>query len=151
MATGKAVVRGGRNDATGKIDGLIKQAYTDDAAHTRTTASDVANEASLNYTDQLENTGTAMGESSPLGFLSLPYDTLTFTKSAGVNTNTIDLHFTVSSGVVVIGTLTGGETIAITGTSDDTDIGNILLRNSSGTIVSATGLVAGTYYLYTGK
>lgn len=120
---------------------------------TRTIAQDVPAQAeALNYTDQLTNTGTVMGDTSD-GYpnsLGLPFDTLTFTKSAGVNANTIDIHFTVTTQIIVIGTLTGGETIAITATSDGAALGNILLVDSTGSIVSATGLTAGTYYIYQG-
>ena len=92
-----------------------------------------------------------MGTTSSLQFLGLPYETLTFTKSAGVETNTITLNLTNKGGIIVIGTLTGGETIAITATNaDGQSLGQIPVVSSAGAITAAATLAAGTYYLYLG-
>lgn len=107
---------------------------------------------SLYYSDQFTNTATAdLGDTST-GFcnaLSLPFDSLNFTKSGTVTLMTVDIHFVVGGGIIVI-TEAGAETLAITATSNGNSLGNILVRNSAGTIASATALAAGTYYLYLG-
>ena len=119
----------------------------------RLKASDVANEASLKYTDQFSDTATAdLGDTSAgaCNALGLPFDSLNFTKSGTATLMTVDIHFTVNGGVIEV-TEAGAETLSVTATSDGNSLGNILVVNSSGTIVAASALTDGTYYLYLGK
>lgn len=132
---------------------LLEQDFVGGAGKVRLTASDVANEASLNYTDQFSDTGTAdLGDTSAgaCNALGLPFDSLNFTKSGTATLMTVDVHFTVNGGVIVV-TEAGAETLNITATSDGNPLGDILVLDSSGTITAAATLAAGTYYLYLGN
>jgi len=136
-----------------KADGITEN--TDSAGNPAvnvTQANIPAQAENLNYPYTFSQTVAAMG-STAAGYcnsLGLPFDTLTFTKSGAVNPGIVFIHLVVGGGMIVIDTLTA-ETIAITATSDGNDMGNILLVDSTGAIVSATGLAVGTYFLYLGK
>lgn len=117
--------------------------------------SDVTTKAeSLKYVDRMTGTGTALGTTSDLTSLGLPYASLTFTSSGAVNLVTVNMQFTVNGGIIYIEAL-NGDTIDISALdSNGNSLGIPMLVNSAGTLIAATdaNLTAiGTYYLYLGK
>ena len=115
------------------------------------TSTDVARAESLYYVDQFVATVAAVGATSPLGILALPYKELIFTKSNTAETVTINVNFTINGGILTISGLTGETMLIEANDQNDNDLGTILVVNSAGNIVSAATLGDGTYYLYLGK
>jgi hypothetical protein len=137
----------------GKVKWIPGKADPSGNINNRLKASDVANEASLNYTDTFSGTVTALGTTSAgaCNALGLPFDTLTFTASGAVNQVDVHVHFTVGMGVIVIENL-NGDTIDISASTNGNSFVP-LLRNSAGTIIAATDAnltAVGVYYLYLG-
>ena len=115
-------------------------------------SSDLTPDNSLYYKTTFSGTEIALGSTTNINYLGLPFDTLTVTASGGVNQVDVHMHFTTKGGVIVIENL-NGDTIDISA-STGSESYVPLLRNSAGAIIAATDAnltAAGVYYLYLGN
>lgn len=130
-------------------DGTYEEVSIGGAKRVRVAATDVSFPEAWKYQDGVSaKTAAALFTTADVsGFC--PFDTLTFTKSAAVESATVTLQMRSGSrGVVVISGLTA-ETVAITGTINGVATGNVMGRISGAlnTVAPMTGLGNGTHFL----
>lgn len=103
----------------------------------------------LNAIQHVETTSATPGRFTNLDAMGYPFDGLLWTKSSFTEEVTIDTYLGQKVGIIHISGLTS-ETVQIEYEFEGNAIGNLIVRDSTGTITDAATLGNGTYFIYMG-